>query len=234
MKAPFEYVIKRQRRKTIALHVLSDARVELRAPAWVSQKELQAFVTSRAEWVVAKRKERLESLAQKPCFQNGQQHPFLGQLLTLNLQVARRARIEQQGDQLLIELPDVNDQEHVRRLTERWYRRQAQTVFARQLQHGWQQIPWSQLPARTKPVLKIRRMRSRWGSCSSLGIVTLNAALIKMPIQCLDYVVAHELSHLWHLNHSREFYQLLASMMPDWKERERQIEQWSRSRLWLD
>ena len=57
--------------------------------------------------------------------------------------------------------------------------------------------------------LKFRKMKSRWGSCSSNGIITLNKKLIKTPQICIDYVVIHELAHLKHLNHSKKFHELV-------------------------
>ena len=75
------------------------------------------------------------------------------------------------------------------------------------------------------PDITIRKMRRRWGSCSSKGEVTLNLALIKMPLACIDYVVTHELCHLEAFHHGKPFYRLLAQVMPDWRERELLIEQ---------
>ncbi len=63
--------------------------------------------------------------------------------------------------------------------------------------------------------LKFRRMKRRWGSCSSQGIITFNTLLIQLSKEQIDYVIVHELAHLKHLNHSAAFHQLVADSLPD-------------------
>jgi len=65
--------------------------------------------------------------------------------------------------------------------------------------------------------LKFKKMRSRWGSCSSLGVITLNSELTKVQSELVDYVVVHELAHLVHMNHSRAFHTLVQEYLPDSK-----------------
>ena len=75
------------------------------------------------------------------------------------------------------------------------------------------------------PTLKIRYMTSRWGSCQpKKGIITLNSKLIEAPRNCIEYVILHELVHFIHPNHSRQFWDFVAMMMPDWKERKKELE----------
>lgn len=71
-----------------------------------------------------------------------------------------------------------------------------------------------------KPAVRIRTMKSRWGSCLvNKGIITLNRKLLAKPVECIEYVVMHELCHFIHPNHSKQFYEFMGRLMPDWKER---------------
>lgn len=77
----------------------------------------------------------------------------------------------------------------------------------------------------TMPALKIRCMKSRWGSCAyKQGAITLNSRLLQAPEACLEYVVAHELAHFIHPDHSSHFYSLLSHVMPDYKARKKLLE----------
>lgn len=65
--------------------------------------------------------------------------------------------------------------------------------------------------------LRLRKMKSRWGSCSSARVITLNSELTKVDAQLIDYVVVHELAHLVHMNHSKEFHSLVEQYLPNAK-----------------
>jgi predicted metal-dependent hydrolase len=102
-----------------------------------------------------------------------------------------------------------------------WYRDQAQQIFSERLLIVCQRFPG----ILAAPELRLRSMRRRWGGCSSKGRVTLNVELVKLPLTLIDYVIAHELCHLFEFNHSKKFYELLEFVMPDWKQREQVLKQ---------
>lgn len=78
------------------------------------------------------------------------------------------------------------------------------------------------------PTIKVRTMKSRWGSChTQKNIITLNSRLLATPRECIEYVVLHELAHLIHPNHSKEFYGVVESLMPDWKARKKELNKYS-------
>lgn len=77
-------------------------------------------------------------------------------------------------------------------------------------------------PRRTQ----VRRMSSRWGSCTSLGNVTLSERILRMPLSLRDYLICHEITHLHELSHGSGFQRLMSAAMPDWRKREKELCGW--------
>lgn len=76
--------------------------------------------------------------------------------------------------------------------------------------------------------IQVRRLKSRWGSCSSRGHLSFSLSLVQLPESVADYVVVHELAHLHEMNHSAAFWAQVAAVMPDFKSRRSQLRHWSR------
>jgi len=223
----FDYHIKRQRRKTIALHVLADATVEVRAPKWVPKYEIVEFVEQRSDWIVEQRRETLAKLALVPTFNHGQYHDYLGEKYPLHIIEGSKAKVSFSDSVIVVTVRDKNNPAQVEKALDRWYRQEAEAIYEERLFACFEVFPdWFQ-DKYMMPEVTVRKMRRRWGSCSSKGEVTLNLSLIKMPVECIDYVITHELSHLEEFHHGKTFYRLLAHVMPDWRQRELQIEELS-------
>ena len=99
--------------------------------------------------------------------------------------------------------------------SDKWLKKEASKIFKQRLDYWYsnfdRKIPY--------PSLTIRKMTSRWGVCNSkLVRVTLNLELIKKNINCLDYVIVHELSHFIEMNHSDKFWKVVGANYPNYKE----------------
>jgi len=98
-----------------------------------------------------------------------------------------------------------------------WYRRRAAHVLGERIAH------WAPLVGVAPPPVAIRDMRSRWGSCSAKGRVSLHWGLVVLPLELADYVVVHELVHLLELNHGPAFWRGVARLLPDYRERRKSL-----------
>jgi predicted metal-dependent hydrolase len=216
-----DYQIRRSRRRSLELRLYPDRRVEVRAPLRATDAEIAAFVVSKSSWL----NQRLQAMpayavAAPLQFRDGEQHLFLGHRHVLQLASAPRPVVQLDADMLHVSVPQPDDAKTVSMHLARWYRQQAEECFTRLLD---QHFPYFAARGHQRPVLRIRRMKSRWGSLSSRGYINLNLELIKTPLSCVEYVVVHELCHLEHMNHGPGFRALLNECLPDWQLRRRQL-----------
>lgn len=220
MNSDFTYTVKLQRRKTLGLYVLPDGAIEVRAPLRTAQRTIVAFVEQRVDWALRTRERQLQRQQWQQPAETGSSW-FLGQPLKLDIYRATNTRIDRVDERLAVGLRDPQNGAQLERHLQAWYRDQAQAIFAERLLLVCQRFPG----ILAAPELRLRRMRRRWGSCSRSGRVTLNVDLVKLPLELVDYVIAHELCHLTEFNHGPKFYRLLAFAMPDWKAREQLLKQ---------
>lgn len=216
-----EYELIRSRRRTLELRLYPDRRVEVRAPLRATRGEIDAFVASRENWL----RMRIARLEQKPRvsendrYAPGSRHWFLGEQLVLDVRPGGR-HVQREDERLVVTVSSHEDHARVRDQIQQWYLQQARDDFHRRLDRLY---PFFAERGHRRPRLRIRNMRSRWGSLSSSGWMSLNLELIKTPAACIDYVVMHELCHLEHMNHGPRFKALMSELMPDWPERRQRL-----------
>ncbi len=119
-------------------------------------------------------------------------------------------------EQIVVHVRDKNKRSRVKRLLLSWYRCQALEVAGERLETWFPRFERYEIQ---RPKISIREMRSRWGSCTPGGKLTLNLKLVMVPRQFIDYIIVHELCHVIEQHHSQAFYKLLSRIMPDWEER---------------
>jgi predicted metal-dependent hydrolase len=184
-------------------------------PEGLNESRVDSFLRSRRRWLLRalKRLERLASIIPDRSLAHGTTVPYLGQTLTLNLSVGRPARVGRLGDSLIVHAPR-RTRAAVRSALEEWYRGEAARVLenhARDLgrRHG---IEYRKIV--------IRDQKRRWGSCSSSGTLSFNWRLLLAPAEIGRYLVAHELAHRIHPDHSRRFWEKVAELCPGFHDQE--------------
>jgi len=214
------YELQHSQRRTIGFSIGPDG-LAVRVPGWVAQHEVDAALHRKADWIVrklgeARERHRHQEANHRP-LQDGATLGHLGQPLRLHLSpsggtTARVQRADADGvPTLRVSLPPLKaDPAHLRTAVLRWLMREAELHFVARLDH------YAPLLGVRWQRLGLSNARTRWGSASTDGSIRLNWRLIQFRPAVIDYVVAHELSHLREMNHSPRFWATVASVMPDY------------------
>jgi predicted metal-dependent hydrolase len=215
------YRFERSRRKSIGFSVGPEGLV-VRAPGWVPLREVDAAVQEKATWILAK----LQQMRERPphparqalAWAHGADLPYLGG--TVRLCVVERGQTPEvpEGVQVLpLSLPPDASAVQVREAAEAWFKKKARALFEQRLQHFAPQLGVQHRR------LSLSSASTRWGSARSDGHIRLNWRLIHLPLAQIDYVVVHELAHLRVMDHSPRFWDTVGEVMPDYRERRRQL-----------
>jgi hypothetical protein len=211
-----EFRIVYSRRRTLGISVLPDSSVVVRAPYRASLKTISRIIQEKAAWIIKHRDNYREKENKKlnSSFVTGEKQLFRGQECLLQILQSKKAFIIFKENTIEVGVDKPEDKQAIKRLLYKGYKTEAAKIFPEMLSvllkiHENQNF---------KPTgLIIRSMKSRWGSCSKKGIITLSTELIKLPDIYINYVIVHELCHLNHHNHGKEYYELLSELFPEWK-----------------
>ncbi len=206
--------IKAMKRKSLRLSINEAGEIEVKIPLRCPKAELMAFLSSHTFWL----EERLEQWQKIQQVQK-QQMNYLGQAYQFK-------KSEQKTKQpILIDnmcyFPSSWGSENLISRVEAWQRQQAKAVYQQLIERWWPLF--SQGALISKPILRVKKMRSRWGSLSSKGYINLNLKLIELAPELIEMVVVHELCHSHYFDHSANFYRLMAQKLPHYKDLEAQL-----------
>lgn len=215
-----EYQLKFQDRKTLGIKVFPDNSVQVLAPLDSGLNEIEAKIKQKANWIFRQQNEFLSYLPKKEerKFISGETHLYLGRQYLLDIKVANKNEIKIQRGKLYISYKPKSNPKTV---LDQWYKEKATIYFDKIVEESV--LLFSKYNIQ-KPAVQIKKMQKRWGSCSVTGNIILNLELIKASKGSIEYVVIHELCHLIHHNHTKTFYDLQESIMPDWKKWKEKLE----------
>lgn len=208
------YLLKRSSaRRTLALRVTDRGEIAVNAPLRLPQHEVDRFLRRHADWL----KERLESARTRVfTWRDGAELPWLGGRLTLvMLAPGGRPAARLEMDRLFC----AAEETAVETVVSQWYRRQARPLLMERLAHHAARL------GRPTPPLRLSDARTRWGSLSPKGVVSLNWRLAKASPEEIDYVICHELAHFRRRDHSPAFWREVETLFPEWETVRRRLRQ---------
>ncbi len=220
------YLLTRKPVKNVNLRIKPEGEVLVSANNSVPTDFIDAFIEKKQRYIfsVLSRYEEKKKLFQTvpKRYVSGESYDLLGKSLRLKVEANKEENVYTDGVYIFLKVKDKDDFRHKEIMMSKWLKQYQTTVFEELLQEKY--LLFEKYGV-TYPTLKIRNMTSRWGSCQpKKGIITLNSKLIEAPRNCIEYVILHELVHFIHPNHSRQFWDFVAMMMPDWKERKEELE----------
>lgn len=164
-------------------------------------------------------------MPQKRTFASGDTLPFRGEEFTLRVveHDGRRTKITIAENELLVyihrSLPPAMHNKEISTRLEQWYKRMARETFTEIAEYFKTRLGVDY------NALRIKEQKTRWGSCSQKGNLNFNWKLVMAPIEIIDYVVVHELCHLVHMNHAKDFWRLVEGQLPDYQQRKRWLKE---------
>ena len=211
-----DYRLLRSKRRTIGF-LIDDEGLRVTAPRWVTVAEIELAITEKRAWIFKKineQRERSVRRLQPPTeWRDGARLPYLGADIVVRIADSANTgiRFDEQTRELHVSLPTSATEQQLKDRVQGWLQAEAKRVFAERLD-----IYASKLGVTFKG-FALSSASTQWGSCTADGRIRLNWRLMHFALPNIDYVVAHELSHLREMNHGPQFWATVQSLLPEFE-----------------
>lgn len=207
------------RRKSMRLQISAKGEVDVRIPIGISKRQVLGFLTTNESWLLKKYQafKSIQKQRSQAVMVGGKEYPIIEKSIA-KLQVADN----------IVFVPVGSSPEQIQLMLEAWLRALSKVQLKQMIERWW---PLFSQYAAKQPVLRVKKMRTRWGSLSQRGYINLNMALVQLPEELMELVVVHELCHLKHFDHGAGFKQLMSQCLPDWQRREQALQSYGHQLL---
>jgi predicted metal-dependent hydrolase len=215
-----EYLVERKKVKNLKLIIKADLSLRVVSPYNLTYKEINSFVNKKVNWI-SNKLEHFRTLNKLPGqeYKTGNVISFFDRKFTLEVIASPEQVIKISGDRMIIKVINT-DEEIIEDIIDGWYRIHSKYYFNQIIENC---LPKFEKYGIKKPLFSVRKMKRSWGSCSkSKNKIILNSKLAGKSMKYIEFIVMHELCHLIHPNHSKNFYGLLTLLFPEWKERKKE------------
>lgn len=205
-------------RRSLSITISQKGEVIVHAPKRLSLDRVMLFLNEKSSWIKEKQEMILsKNLAFKEVL-DYEKFLFLGKkYLKYEMQGVKKIELTQS---CLLCPKGLTNNETLSKVA-RWYMRTAKNVLAERLEYlaDLMQLDYS--------AFKVSNSKNRWGSCDSKNVIKINFRLVMLPHKIIDYVLIHELSHLVEFNHSKKFYKVIESIMPDYQKYRKELKEYT-------
>lgn len=213
------YTVIKSSRKTIGISVSLNHGVKVSAPKRISDKQIAKIVNEKASWILKKLSylESIKSEVPKHNFTDGEKFLVLGKKYTLKINISLSVNypsVVLSDNYIIVNLPkDITGDlpDLVRKHLVDWYKSYTKEVVSERIKYFSNKM--DVMPTN----LIIKDLKSIWGSCTPRNTININWRIIMAPLDIVDYLIVHELTHIKIKNHSKEFWQMAESVYPNSK-----------------
>lgn len=208
--------IVKKKRKTISIKITENGGVAVSAPLNLSNARIEELLRNKTNWIISKIDTVKASAKIRHNILEADNLKLLGEDFKLNIYDTeeRVVRVLFKDKQFYVYSPKnmYSDCDmYIKEAITNWYKKQASLIYTQRAEY------YSKLLNVHYNKISIKEQKTRWGSCSSKGNLNFNWRVIMAPIEIVDYLVVHELCHLVHMNHSKDFWALVGGILPNYQ-----------------
>jgi hypothetical protein len=209
--------------KRLVIRVNTNGKVSVTIPFLVSFRQASLFVEKKADWINKIQKKFKKALDASILFQEGTEFDTVFHKVQIQKYSGKQIRKKKTNENIIIQIPEEDQlesliiQEKIRKFILETWREEAKEILSKKI---------DELATRHNLIyngIRIKNMKTRWGSCSKKNIINLNLHLIRLPDHLRDYILLHELVHTVHKNHGREFWKMLNDLTIDAKKLSKEL-----------
>ena len=206
-----DYQLIRSKRKTLSLQINNNAELIVRAPNRLSVKKIEQFMHEKSYWISKKSRSIRARKTQAPSYKEGEKFLYLGVEYPLNINITQSEGLNFDGQRFSLN-------QCGKEVFLAWYKSAFKKIALPRLEYYAKnhQLKYQQV--------RLKNQKTLWGSCSGVNNINLNYLLIGAPIFVIDYVLVHELCHTVHKNHSKSFWKLVETILPNYKASKRWLQ----------
>ena len=211
-----EVNIERTSRRTLSVSIKEDASILVKAPKFLTDTKIRELLDKKADWIIEKRNivKREQKNKIKRELTNGATLPYLGKEYPMEIVSAKKSSVELMTEGKIIIKTSKDEKEDIQKLLKKWYKKQTKEITTKRIAY------YTPIINVTVTSIDIKSRKKEWGSCDNHGNITFNWKLAMAKPEAIDYVVAHELCHRKHMDHSKQFWKEVEKYIPDYKERQ--------------
>ena len=213
-----EFNVEFRNRKTMTISVEPSKNITVMAPVGTSEEEIKEAVKSKGAWIVKKLFEfrNIERKRVNREFVNGESFMYLGRNYSLQIHVDEalqsNSSVKLFRGKFNVYVKEKND-ELVKTAMEAWYREKTEEQVRKRIKY------YQKYFNKEPTAIRVKEQKKRWASCTSNNELLFNWRCVMAKSTALDYIIVHEMCHMYYMNHSQEFWSLVASIMADYEVR---------------